>query len=121
MLCEIKDERQQKVLSGEFETVIVEVTQGGHGVEGNPYERLTNLIITPVKASSTDHDWQQAAKVFLRLDEDAATFLAEALIKVSSGQEMGLVHTAHPVPAGQEAGESEKGGGSRHRWTSKRH
>jgi hypothetical protein len=91
MLCEIKDDRQRTVLKGEFSTVLIEVAQGGHGVEGDPYQRLTNLIITPVKRQLDGGGWERAGSVFVRLDESAVEFLAQALTRVSSGQELGVV------------------------------
>ena len=93
MLCEIKDERQRTVVKGEFGNVFVEVTQGGHTPEGEPYQRFTNLVIRPVKRHRGQRGWEEAASVFLRLDEDAAEFLADALVKVSSRRELGLIHT----------------------------
>lgn len=117
MLCEIKDDRQRTVLKGEFSTVFIEVAQGGHGVAGDPYQRLTNLIITPVKRQLDGGGWEQAGSVFVRLDEDAAEFLAHALNRVSSGQELGVVRPVRAeLDTGRRASAPSKDSASSSRW-----
>jgi hypothetical protein len=117
MLCEIKDERHRTVLKGEFSTVFVEVAQGGHGVEGDPDQRLTNLIITPVKCQVDGGGWEKAGSVFVRLDEDAAEFLAQALMRVSSGQELGVVRPIQAaLDVGRQASSPRKDSTTHSRW-----
>ncbi|KPJ86738.1 MAG: hypothetical protein AMS18_15305 [Gemmatimonas sp. SG8_17] len=117
MLCEMKDDRQRTVLKGEFSTVFIEVAQGGHGVEGDPYQRLTNLIITPVKRQLDGGGWEKAGSVFVRLDENAVEFLAQALKRVSSGQELGVVRPIQAeLDVGRRASTPKKDSAASSRW-----
>ncbi len=121
MLCEIKDDRERTVLKGEFSTMVIEVAQGGYGVAADPYQRLTNLIIAPVKRQLEGGGSEKAGSSLVRLDENTAEFLAQALVRISSGQQLGVARPIQAeLDASRQAGAQTKSSTAQSRWRAPR-
>lgn len=85
----IIEEMGKTVLSGSSSEYHIEVCHGGYGGEIGNGLLINGIIKTVKRVEGSSFKWEPEQTFILSLDEDAAVWLAEAIMKISSGEGSG--------------------------------